>query len=360
MKIHRKHFNQRGLTLLELLVVLSILAVLATVALTSSSGLADQARYEATQRTLENIREAVLGPANLRDTKGTLIYTGFVADTGRLPQQPQDALLGSPITLDELINPHGIQPYAVRQASNTSGTNVVSGSEQLADEDVYLGSGWRGPYLQLPPGQTEIRDGWGYLLANPDDSPNPVNHLLNSSGGTADVGDPISQVWSFGRDNAADQPPGNADPYDNDLSEIIKSTDYQATIKVPVTVQFILSSDPDAPAPPADGSTVYVSVSLFSPDPSGLLSITTQPAATSATVASSSVDSTILYTAKILIPLSFDTTCGPRALRAYYYGASVPSTMGPTASSVVSSAVVYLNAVPGLNISSLNIPVILQ
>ena len=58
----RARSGQRGLTLLELLVVLSILAVLSTVALTSSSGLADQARYEATQRTLENIREAVLGP----------------------------------------------------------------------------------------------------------------------------------------------------------------------------------------------------------------------------------------------------------------------------------------------------------
>jgi prepilin-type N-terminal cleavage/methylation domain-containing protein len=46
--------RQRGLTLLELTVTLLILAILTTVALKSTSGLQDQARYEADAGTAGN------------------------------------------------------------------------------------------------------------------------------------------------------------------------------------------------------------------------------------------------------------------------------------------------------------------
>src|SRR5580704_13949574 len=77
--------GRRGLTLVELLVVLVILVILATVAIQSTENLVAQARYESTQRTLDNIQNAVLGPRSQMDSDGTRAVTGFVADMGRLP-----------------------------------------------------------------------------------------------------------------------------------------------------------------------------------------------------------------------------------------------------------------------------------
>ena len=70
----------RGMTLVELLVVLAILAIMTTVAVTSSDVFLSQGRYDATIRTLTDIQEAVLGPPNARQSDGTLVSMGFVAD----------------------------------------------------------------------------------------------------------------------------------------------------------------------------------------------------------------------------------------------------------------------------------------
>ena len=92
------------MTLLELVVVIAILAVLMTVAMRSVTGVAEQSRFEATQRTLENIQEAILGPANDHQPDGSRVISGFIADIGRLPQ----AVLttnsdGTFLTLNELL-----------------------------------------------------------------------------------------------------------------------------------------------------------------------------------------------------------------------------------------------------------------
>src|SRR5262245_36481323 len=50
-----------GFTLLELVVVLTILAVVTTLAMRSIDGLQDEARYDASQRLLQDIEFAVLG-----------------------------------------------------------------------------------------------------------------------------------------------------------------------------------------------------------------------------------------------------------------------------------------------------------
>ena len=77
--------DRRGFTLLEMVVVLGIMAVLALVAVKALEPVADQSRYEATQRTLTNIEEAILGGQDLRQPDGTPIISGFIADVGRPP-----------------------------------------------------------------------------------------------------------------------------------------------------------------------------------------------------------------------------------------------------------------------------------
>src|SRR5437763_3727153 len=101
MRMPRRSHPHFGLTLVELLVVLVILAILTTIAVQSTEKVVEQARYEATQRTLQNIQNAILSPPNQRTPDGSLLITGFVADMGRLPQPVADG--GDP--LRELWDP---------------------------------------------------------------------------------------------------------------------------------------------------------------------------------------------------------------------------------------------------------------
>jgi prepilin-type N-terminal cleavage/methylation domain-containing protein len=300
--LHRPVIHASGLTLLELLVVLSILAVLSTVALTSSSGIADQARYEATQRTLENIREAVLGPANLRDTDGTLLYTGFVADTGRLPRAVAD---GPDFTLAELWeNVNALAPHAVRQAL---AANVDVAAE--ADSDVYLATGWRGPYLRLAPGNLNVRDGWGAQFILRTQVPAAV----------AAAGDPIGQVHSFGANGAED---ALDDGYDLDVSSVFTTAETAASTTITVELQKADGSPPDMPVPADE-----IIVRLFAPDPdTGLIAVTRLDDPFSA--------NSLMF--------DFTTTPGARVVRAYYDTSNDGSIQS-------SSAVTHLNLRHGGN-----------
>src|SRR5262245_27810366 len=78
--------TRTALTLLELVVVLAILAILTAVAVVSLDFQVDQARFDGTQRTLDSVQDAIIGPSNQRAADGSQLVTGFVADMGRLPQ----------------------------------------------------------------------------------------------------------------------------------------------------------------------------------------------------------------------------------------------------------------------------------
>jgi type II secretory pathway pseudopilin PulG len=174
----------RGLTLLELVIVLGILAALSAVAVRSLEPLADQARYEATQRLLDDLRAATLGEAAQRPARLPAALSGFVADTGELPTSVE-ALLALP---------PGLAAHAVQNFD----------SDRDGTPDVTLSSGWRGPYLHLGAGQSELLDGWGRPTA-----------ILPAGAGIAFV--------SFGSDGDSDLP---EDRYAADLSVTILPGDY--------------------------------------------------------------------------------------------------------------------------------------
>lgn len=245
MNRSRSRAAKSGLTLLELLVVLVILATLATVAITSTAGLADQARYEATQRTLTNVREAIVGSPDERDNDGIPLRTGFAADMGRLPKVvPGTGDDASLLTLDELLTPPaGVANYQVWQATPAS---LPTDQSAEADEEVYLGAGWRGPYVLLPPGETQIRDGWGVPLANPNGGGTSESHLRNVSlpwlpsqppGSPLTAGAEIVQVWSFG---SGDKPDDDETGYQRNLhmsAPIVPSADCTAQVVVTVEIR---------------------------------------------------------------------------------------------------------------------------
>jgi prepilin-type N-terminal cleavage/methylation domain-containing protein len=204
---------RRGLTLVELLVVLTILAIMATVAVTSTQVIVDQGRYEATKRTLSNIEEAIVGPADQRQPDGSPLITGFIADVGRPP-----LVTGTEPTtqLAELwdANLWSDYPFAVR-----AGPAIPTDYS-----DIRLPCGWRGPYTRLGPGITDLRDGWGneFQIA------------------TSTPGDPVQAItWN------------TVSPYTEDLSVAVTSG--------LVTVSGTVTKDGAAPS--------SASVVLLHPDP---------------------------------------------------------------------------------------------
>lgn len=180
--------TRRGLTLLELIVALGILAVLSTIAVSALDPLADQTRYEATQRILGTLRNATVGERSQRQINGQPIVTGFIADCGRLPTALTDLT-----TRPAGLIAHGLQSFD---------------SDRDSVNDVTLSSGWRGPYLQFGAGESSVLDGWGRApLVDPD-------------GGDFDF-------TSRGSDGDSVAP---EDSYRADLRVTIPSTDYTSNV----------------------------------------------------------------------------------------------------------------------------------
>ncbi|MEM6552380.1 MAG: hypothetical protein AAF750_09680 [Planctomycetota bacterium] len=149
----RLSVRARGLTLLELVVVLVILAALGTVMITQTAGLTGEARYEQTVRTLEQVEDAVVGRQPVGGEDPTAIPPGFVSDMGRLPEAVAD---GASFTLAELWD-SSLFEAALPADELFFGPRILEG----LDEDLEMFSGWRGPYVRLPLGSSELRDGWG-------------------------------------------------------------------------------------------------------------------------------------------------------------------------------------------------------
>ena len=141
------HQPRPALTLIEMLVVLTILAVLTTLTVALTEGTVEQARFDATQRQLRTIQDAVVGPAGQPDAPS------FVGDTGRLPLGHLVAT-GEAQPVELWANPGLLPAFALHTAA-------VDGNNQPLPAPVPgVLSGWRGPYVVLPPGQTRLLDGW--------------------------------------------------------------------------------------------------------------------------------------------------------------------------------------------------------
>ena len=75
--VERPPLRRAGFTLVEMVVVLLILALLTVAAVQSLSPVADQARYDATSRTLTQLNEAMLGADSLRHYSAIRIPCGW-------------------------------------------------------------------------------------------------------------------------------------------------------------------------------------------------------------------------------------------------------------------------------------------
>ena len=166
-----------GLTLLELVVVVAILAVLTGVAVRTASNFGMEARDEATRRTVEAFRGALVGNGTRGAGVAGAETSGFVADMGRLPRSDARMLgdLGWVVDVGELHAeqvPAGLVPFGVHGVSaQTTELMWVGGSPGTHDGLVLSGglrvpAGWRGPYLRRAVGESVLSDGWGKPLVN--------------------------------------------------------------------------------------------------------------------------------------------------------------------------------------------------
>lgn len=194
-----RHSAPRGLTLIELIVVLVILSTLAIVALRGTEGIADQARFEASQDVIDNLDYAIFGESGTTDASGRVLVSGFIADMGRPPIAfGDDAALQLRELWDNDLDDNGIEDFVPFGVQNPA-----------ADSNVRVLAGWRGPYLRLAPGAHMLSDGWGEPL-----------QIRRSDEANVLDGELVEIVRSLGRDGTN----GGID-YATDLGPIVLSRD---------------------------------------------------------------------------------------------------------------------------------------
>jgi prepilin-type N-terminal cleavage/methylation domain-containing protein len=318
--------SRSGLTLIEMLVVLTILAITTTLAVVLTEGAVDQARFNSTQQQLQAISDAIIGPASNPDAPA------FLADIGRLPLASVNPLASTttPQLVELWSNVNGLASYGQVTTNPVASVPALSGwTSTSLSPNVSLFAGWRGPYLRLAPGQTQLFDGWGA----------PFNLLqtngtvaLNGLDGTAAVtGSSIGQVYSTGA------------PAAQGVTGTGALTPYAVTQALPAP---FLASTPNIWTGTVSGS-VYntnttgtvgsaVTVCLFVPDltqPTGIR-VMTYVTSTSSLAFTFPVPSTDPYYPSADANSKLSVPIGPKALRAYQTAAQTASGTA-TASSVI-------------------------
>ena len=168
--------NNKGFTLLELLMVVTILSAVAWMSLGVVNNNMDQVRFDDTRNRLESIRRAIIGETS-RTINGQPEIRGYVADMGNLPSNLQallqkDYCEGYPAEdLNTCAGAGGIWiiqgEYCSNHSSVTKSTCTSAGEEWIEkysyDEEYGLWTGWNGPYLKAKElsGYAKFRDGWG-------------------------------------------------------------------------------------------------------------------------------------------------------------------------------------------------------
>ncbi len=208
--------DQRGLTLLEMLVVVFILSAVALMTLSFTNNADEQFRFEDTRTRLGKIRTAAVGEPE-RTINGGPAISGFVADIGRLPND-----------IRELIQPHPTDP-------NISCDGVGALPCWKSDPTVVeLWAGWRGPYLSTfteQSGLKAFRDGWGNAGGVPNYG---WSVTVNQAAGTFSVVSLGSDGTSGGTNYAADYPSSGNLAIQDDHQINIKGWSITVTFRNPV------------------------------------------------------------------------------------------------------------------------------
>lgn len=234
--------------MIELVVVLAVLAVMAHIAVIEASHVRQSRLQKAAAQQLDLLASAVYAPGD-----GSAEPTGFLADLGRLPRalpiHSDDST--SPLSLRELWErPGDVAPFAVRRATLR---NLVPGANPaLADANVLVPCGWRGPYIHLPFHRDRFLDPWGNAYESPDDA--HFSRLTTSATNALASGDTVELVRHFGSDGQPDSA-SDRELTEKSDGEIRLAPAGGASSRLFVTTSFIRS---DGVEDTHDGTTVTV------------------------------------------------------------------------------------------------------
>lgn len=133
--------DERGFTLVELLVVISVLGIILAFFVPTIVGrITTNARRVATLQEMRMLREAIAGNPDVL-MGGEMVSTGFKNDVGRLPRHLIELATKNPFD-----PPYGGYSYP--------------GKETLPTWDPYIKKGWNGPYVRDDGDQRFLDDAW--------------------------------------------------------------------------------------------------------------------------------------------------------------------------------------------------------
>jgi len=139
--------DQRGFTLIELVIIIVVLGILAAVAIPKFADMADSSRIAATQKEMQSLREAIIGNPQVVSS-GVVIDRGFMGDVGFTPSQ----------LVDLAVKPDSVPAY-----------------------DKLTRLGWNGPYIDGA-GDDYLSDAWGTAY-----SYDPAGRRIVSVGGSDSI-----------------------------------------------------------------------------------------------------------------------------------------------------------------------------
>jgi len=204
--------NQRGMTLLELLLVVSIISAVAWMSIGMVSNNTQQVRFDDTRNRMHAIKFAIIGDTS-RTINGHSEIRGYVADTGELP-----ANLNALLSKDYCSDPQ----YTTQTDCTTAAATWHVGQAYAYVATYGIWSGWNGPYLNASAmvGYSRYSDGWGN-----DDGSNTFgwSYDLTTTPGALTVQSLGMDGAPGGSDYEGDYPPSTAAP-------LITATEYRTLI----------------------------------------------------------------------------------------------------------------------------------
>lgn len=150
--------DNKGFTLIELVMAIVILGILAAVAVPRVGSIIDNSRINTTKSNMGTLKQALLGDPDAR-THGVATDKGYIGDVGYAPIQLQDLV--------------------VKPAADPAWNR-------------FLGTGWNGPYIIDDGTGNYLKDAWGNALVY-----DRVGKKIISSGpdGVQGTGDDITLLF---------------------------------------------------------------------------------------------------------------------------------------------------------------------
>lgn len=194
--------SKSGFSLVELLVVVGIIMLVAASSLLILDQTDDQARFEKTRQSYKELETALFGPDMLTKLNGNLVTSGFLADSGMMPQD-----------LNDLLRVPPNRSHAERADWNWRPVVPVERGGRIHH-------GWRGPYVSQT--ETGLFDHWGAPWRyEPADKSLPEAGRYRFGFRQPFVEPPTLALGSTGKNGLPDIDPTHppTDAYDKDFPE---------------------------------------------------------------------------------------------------------------------------------------------